>query len=91
MEVFFLVIGNYFDSLYLYLRVAFFSICTLTTFILIIRWIFNEPKEEDSTPKQDIKITDYQMVLDSMLIYGIINGEQYNEYLSNGLPYYDEK
>ena len=46
-------------------------------------------KQNYFIPKQEITQTDYQMTLDSMLLYGVINIDQYNEYLQNGMPYFD--
>lgn len=93
---------NFINQYDFWVRLIPFIIFALCVMIPLTKWAFGKKKEQPNKeenynkiykqnyfiPKQEITQVDYQMTLDSMLLFGIINSNQYQEYLVNGLPYF---
>lgn len=69
-----------------------FMIYCCQTFLNTFNTEENTPKRKRRKQiKQDLSYTDYLMVLDTMLIYGIITAHQYNEYMSKGSGFFPKE
>ena len=98
---FFMNLTDYIDQYDFTVRIIATVIIALAIMIPLTIYTFGKKKEVSNEenynkiykqnyfiPKQEITQTDYQMTLDSMLLFGVINSRQYQEYLTNGLPYF---